>query len=98
MIKNGEKYLIEARLCYKDGKKYDSVYGKCEIVDAEKEVNFMLKRSENWFIRITGDTEEVIIPGCRVGIIVKCDTPVLTDSIHEDEFRHGSICNILLLP
>lgn len=98
MIKNGEKYLVEARLSYKDGKKYDSVYGKCEIVDAEKEVNFMLKRSENWFIRVTGDTEEVIIPGCRVGIIVKCDTPIVNKSRNEAEHGYGSTCNVLLLP
>lgn len=83
MIQNGENYIVEARIAYKDGMQYDYIYGKCEIVDAEKEVGFMLKRSENWFIRVTGNNEEVIIPGCRVGTLVKCKKPILpkkTDS------------------
>lgn len=77
MIKKGDNYIVEARIAYKDGKQYDYIYGKCEIVDAEKEIGFMLKRSENWFIRVSGNNEEVIIPSCRVGTLVKCEKPTL---------------------
>lgn len=87
MIKNGENYIVEARIAYKDGMQYDYVWGKCEIVDAEKEVGFMLKRSENWFIRVTGNNEEVIIPGCRVGTLVKCEKPILPQKPDDKEAR-----------
>ena len=87
MIQNGENYIVEARIAYKDGLQYDYVYGKCEIVDAEKEVGFMLKRSENWFIRVTGNNEEVIIPGCRVGTLVKCEKPILPKKTDNDGSR-----------
>lgn len=87
MIQNGENYIVEARIAYKDGLQYDYVFGKCEIVDAEKEVGFMLKRSENWFIRVTGNNEEVIIPGCRVGTLVKCEKPILPPKNDDKEVR-----------
>lgn len=87
MIRNGESYIVEARIAYKDGMNYEYVYGKCEIIDAEKEVGFMLKRSENWFIRVSGNNEEVIIPGCRVGTLVRCEKPILPEIKDNDRSR-----------
>jgi len=74
MLENGKTYIVEARFAWTDYQQYDCVFGKCSIYDADKEAGFTLRRSENWFLKVTGESGEVIIPGCRVGILVRTDT------------------------
>lgn len=73
MLEDGKKYIVEARFAWTDCKQYEYVYGECFLFDADKEAGFVLRRSENWFIKVKGDKGEVIIPGCRVGTLVRTD-------------------------
>lgn len=87
MIENGKNYIVEAKIAYKDGMQYEYVWGKCEMVDATAEVGFPIDNSANWFIRVTGSGEEVIIPGWRIGSLVKCDKPILPPKADDKEHR-----------
>lgn len=97
MIQQGEKYIVDARVAWIDSKTYDYVYGKCYILNADEAVGFNLRRSENWVLKVVGEDAEVIIPGCRVGSMVKSN---VTPSPPQDEantpYRNLSV-NILIL-
>ena len=89
MLENGKKYIVEARVAWTDCVEYEYVYGKCSIFDADKEAGFVLRRSENWFLKVEGDNGEVIIPGCKVGTLVKTDVTPVEIRISEEDARNN---------
>jgi hypothetical protein len=97
MIQQGEKYIVDARIAWIDSKTYDYVYGKCYILNADEAVGFNLRRSENWFIKVVGGNTEVIIPGCRVGSLVRTDvTPKAAEEEANLSYKYLP-ANILIL-
>jgi hypothetical protein len=69
------KYLIttDAWFYGADGKQYKSVWGIVEIVsDAILGIKTNV-RSSNWFAKVSGEKNHVIIAGCQIHYAVKTD-------------------------
>ena len=49
-----------------DGRAYAQVYGTAEIMGVEDMLGFVPTRSTNWFLRVGGATEFVLIAGCQI--------------------------------
>jgi len=76
MIKNGEKYLVTSDSWFygTDGNQYKSAYGICKIVEFKEAFGFVPQRpSTNWLMQIGEGENQVIIAGCQIHQLVKCD-------------------------
>ena len=97
MIENGKNYLVEACVAWTNCQEYNYVYGKCSMFDADKEAGFTLRRSENWFIKVKGQKGEVIIPGCRVGTLIRTDEPFKFPPEEELDKHYRMYARVLVL-
>jgi len=101
MLEQNKKYIVEARFAWTDFQQYDYVYGECELLDADKVAGITLRRSENWLIKVTGKKGSVIIPGCRVGLLVRTDdvpTPIDKELTKEElmDYRNLPVKMLIL--
>lgn len=80
MIKQGEKYIVNSmgRIPYKDGKAYEYVYGVCHIIFREG-YNPLYKPEDKdeWWLKISGNDTEIILPGFHITSMVKCSKPTI---------------------
>jgi len=73
---NHEKYLVTLDEFFygPDGDYYYSVYGRVEIIKAEDLLGFKPNiNSTNWYLKIYGDTEFIMIDGNKVHYALKTD-------------------------
>lgn len=76
-IKEGEKYLVTSDNWFvgPDGNQYKSAWGKVYLKSTFATLGFEPKRpSTNWFLIIGEDNNSVIMAGCQIHFLVKCDT------------------------
>lgn len=69
------KYLITTDNWFMapDGKQYNAVWGEVEIVsDAILGIKTNV-RSSNWFAKIGGENNHVIVAGCQIHYSIKCE-------------------------
>lgn len=74
LIDKNIKYIIATRgIIWEDCLNYDYVYGLCEIIDSKNIIPFSIKheQSEQYYLKITGEKGEVIIPGSCVYAFIK---------------------------
>jgi hypothetical protein len=81
MIKNGEKYLVTSDSWFfgTDGNQYRAAWGVCVVVEFKETFGFVPQRpSTNWLMQIGEGENMVIIAGCQIHHLVKCDSrPIL---------------------
>ncbi len=72
-----------------DGKQYKSAWGDVEIITDEFLGIKTNRNSSNWFAKIGGVTNHVIIAGCQIHYAVKCDEQPNTSKITEYTLHEG---------
>jgi len=71
------KYLITTDSWFygKDGLKYKSVWGEVTVLGDDILGVKTNRNSANWFIKVSGETESLLIAGCQVFYALQCDEP-----------------------
>ena len=75
-IKNGQRYLVTTDMWFfgADGNVYRSAWGKVYIETTENTLGFKPSRpSTNWFMRVGDGENSVIIAGCQIHYLVRCE-------------------------
>ena len=84
MIENGKKYLVTADNWFEapDGETYKAAWGICHVRRIEDVLGFTpVRPSTNWYIEIGSEQKGMIIAGCRVHFIIRCEEkPVIHKS------------------
>lgn len=91
MIKEGHKYVVtsDAWFVAPDGEMYRSAWGMCKVYDIEKVLGFRPSRpSTNWYLEIGCDGKEVIIAGCQIHHLVRCEDRPDNDRINQS-YKHS---------
>jgi len=89
------KYLIttDAWFYGADGKQYQSVWGEVEIVsDAILGIKTNV-RSSNWFAKVSGEKNHVIIAGCQIHYAVKTEEKPHTELTADYTIEVGEVKN-----
>ncbi|MPR36640.1 hypothetical protein [Salmonirosea aquatica] len=87
------KYLIttDAWFLAPDGKSYRAVWGEVEIVEDSFLGIKTNRNASNWFARVGGKDNHVIVAGCQIHYAVRCEdcpnTEKVTDYQTEDGFN-----------
>jgi hypothetical protein len=95
------KYLIttDAWFYGPDGKQYKALWGEVEIIsDAILGIKTNV-RSSNWFAKVSGKKNHVIIAGCQIHYAVKTDNEpettfsdtTITDGVRKTEERQYAV-------
>ena len=77
------KYLITADnwfLC-PDGKYYRAVWGEVEIIEDTFLGLKTNRNSSNWFAKVGGENNHVIIAGCQIHYAIKCEEKPNTERV-----------------
>ncbi len=99
MIQNGQKYLITSDSWFygTDGNQYKAAYGVCKVVEFKEVFGFIPQRpSTNWLMQIGEGENQVIIAGCQIHQLVRCEVrPVEQIGSHKDaegiEYKNNKI-------
>lgn len=86
MIKQGEKYIVTSDNWFlaPDGQEYRAAYGVCHLLKMEDVFGFTPQRpSTNWFMQVGEGDNMVMIAGCQIHYVVKCDKkPSAIEGVH----------------
>lgn len=69
------KYLITTDNYFygPDGQQYRSVFGEIEILQDGFLGITTNRNSSNWYIKVSGKTQHIIIAGCQIHYALKCE-------------------------
>ena len=95
------KYLITTDNWFMapDGKQYNAVWGEVEIVNDSILGIKTNARSSNWFAKVGGENNHVIVAGCQIHYACKSDSKpetmsediTVTDGVRKTEERIHSV-------
>jgi len=87
------KYLITTDCWFygADGKQYKSVWGEVEIVGDDILGIKTNARSTNWFAKISGEKNHIIVAGCQIHYAIKTDEKPNVDSVIDWTVESGEI-------
>lgn len=91
------KYLITSDCWFygADGRQYRAVWGDVEIVTDDILGIKTNARSSNWFAKISGKKNHVIIAGCQIHYAVKTDEKPNIDLTEDYTVESGEVKNYL---
>ena len=91
------KYLITSDSWFygADGRQYRAVWGEVEIVTDSILGIKTNARSSNWFAKISGEKNHVIIAGCQIHYAVKTDEKPNVDLTQDYMVDDGEVKNYL---
>lgn len=75
-IDQGKMYLITTSEWFvgPDGDNYRAVYGKATAKEVKDEMGFKPNaRNANWYVKVEGDSQHMVIAGCQVKYAVRTD-------------------------
>ena len=75
-IQNGQRYLVTSESWFfgTDGNVYRSAWGRVYIETTEETLGFKPSRpSTNWYMRIGDGENSVIIAGCQIHYLIRCE-------------------------
>ena len=69
------KYLITTDNFFygSDGQQYRSVFGEVEILQDNVLGVTTNRKSSNWYIKVSGKTQHIIIAGCQIHYALQCE-------------------------
>lgn len=87
------KYLIttDAWFFAPDGRQYRAVWGDVEILSDSVLGVKTNSRSSNWYAKVSGEQEHVILAGCQIHYAVKCDVVTNDEKIIEEDVHDGQV-------
>ncbi len=79
------KYLINTDEWFvaPDGVQYRAVWGDVEIIEDTSLGLKTSRNSTNWYAKIGGNDNHVIVAGCQIHYAVRCETKPSTEYVNE---------------
>ena len=70
------KYLVNTNDWFTgpDGNEYKAAWGDCEVISTKESLGFDPNRnSANWFVKVGTDENHILIAGCQIHYVIKCN-------------------------
>jgi hypothetical protein len=95
MIHNGKKFLVTTDNWFQapDGENYRAAWGACVLLRTQDIFGFSpQKPSTNWFLKIGSEDKFIIVAGCQIHFVVRCEErPTMKEGTCTDK-NTGSMC------
>lgn len=87
------KYLVTADSWFyaPDGQQYKAVWGEVEILSDNILGVKTNSRSSNWYCKIGGDKNHVIIAGCQIHYAVQTDEKPSSKNMKTEDYFEGKV-------
>ena len=88
------KYLITTFEWFTapDGRQYKAVWGEVTILDDSRTLGVKTNaKSTNWYARVEGEKNHMIVTGCQIQYAIQTDEKPNTSSIHDYSISSGEL-------
>jgi hypothetical protein len=75
-MKNGDRYLVTTANWFHgpDGQSYRAAWGRVRVLKTKDILGFdPLRPSTNWFMKVGIERKHVLIAGCQIHYLVRCE-------------------------
>tara|TARA_R110000868_G_C10644908_1_gene744438 strand:- start:275 stop:586 length:312 start_codon:yes stop_codon:yes gene_type:complete len=87
------KYIVttDAWFTAKDGCQYKAVWGNVEILDDAILGVKTNRNASNWFAKVGGEDNHVIVAGCQIHYAVKCEERPNTEMVNDWQHSESGV-------